>query len=61
VTFVSDRISKNYNPKNPNIGDFTRLFQFEVGIYAVLPGIFDTAANEFLSVSSQDSGLPLGE
>jgi hypothetical protein len=47
--------------KNPNIGDFTRLFQFEIGIYGVLPDIFDTAANEFLSVSSQDSGLPLGE
>jgi hypothetical protein len=61
VTFVSDRISKKYSPRSPYIGDSTRLLQYDIGIYGVLPDIFDTGANEFLSVSSQESGLPLGE
>ena len=52
VTFVSDRISKKQGPKSPFIGDPTRLLQYDIGIYGVLPGVFDTAANEFLSVSS---------
>ena len=52
VTFVSDRISKNRTPKSPFVGDSTRLLQYEIGIYGVLPGVFDTAANDFLSVYS---------
>jgi len=52
VTFVSDKISKKWNPRSPYIGDSTRLLQYEIGIYGVLPNVFETGANEFLSVFS---------
>ena len=43
------------------ITDLTQLIQYQVGFYAVQPNVFEVSKPDFLSVYSQESGLPLGE
>lgn len=37
------------------------MYQFQMGVYAVTPFIFDTTGNEFIDIYYDDSGLKLGE
>ena len=58
ITFVGD---KHSDVSYPTVMDMSRLYQNEVGIYGVMPNVFDIGDNSFMTVFHQESGLKLGE
>jgi hypothetical protein len=61
IPFVGDKNFGKSPVTSTMITDLTQLIQYPVGFYAVQPNVFEVSKPDFLSVYSQESGLPLGE
>jgi hypothetical protein len=64
ITFQLSRV-ETARIKKIEVSDKARIGKFDVGLYGVLPGMFESTVPDFLNVDREQSvtltGLPLGE